>query len=86
MPITHRNNRRILETGTRRAVFYGSAKHTSGGLTKADLFLNKHGRIVSRSKHFSAKRENRLVKHGYGAKKGTFGYVKLNKTMRRKRH
>ena len=38
---------------------------------------NKAGRIVSRSKHNTAKKDNRLVKSGYGTKKGTFGFVKL---------
>ena len=37
---------------------------------------NKHGEIVSRKKHLTAKREKRLEKHGYFAKKGKFGYVK----------
>lgn len=62
--------------GSRAEVFHGTAKHTSGGLTKKDLLKNKHGRIVSRSKHASAKKEQRLLKHGYGTKKGEFGYVK----------
>ena len=68
--------------GSRAQVMNGTVHHTSGGLTKADLFMNKNGRIVSKSKHFSAKRENRLVKAGFGTRKGKFGYVKLG-TMRR---
>ncbi len=63
--------------GTRAQVFHGTAKHTSGGLQKGDLMQNKSGRIVSRRKHNSAKREMRLVKHGFGTKKGKFGFVKL---------
>jgi len=39
--------------------------------------MNKHGRIVSRAKHSTAKREMRLLKHGYGTKRGKFGYVKM---------
>ena len=35
--------------GTRAQVWHGTAKKTSGGLTKAALMMNKHGRIVSRS-------------------------------------
>jgi hypothetical protein len=62
--------------GSRAEVWHGTAKHTSGGLTKAHLMKNKSGRIVSRKKHFSAKRENRLVKAGYKTKKGHFGFVK----------
>jgi hypothetical protein len=63
--------------GTRAEVWHGTAKKTSGGLTKNNLMMNKHGRIVSRSKHSTAKREMRLLKHGYGTKRGKFGYVKM---------
>ena len=69
--------------GSRRQVWNGTAKKTSGGLTKSDLMMS-HGRIVSKSKHFSAKKEMRLLKYGYGTKKGKFGYVKLNKKSSRK--
>jgi hypothetical protein len=62
--------------GSRAEVFHGTAKKTTGGLTKKDLLKNKHGEIVSRKKHITAKREKRLEKHGYFAKKGKFGYVK----------
>jgi hypothetical protein len=65
--------------GSRVQVMNGTAHHTSGGLTKEKLFRTKNGRIVSKSKHFSAKRENRLVKAGYGTRKGKFGYVKIGK-------
>tara|TARA_B100000900_G_scaffold366203_1_gene341954 strand:+ start:382 stop:651 length:270 start_codon:yes stop_codon:yes gene_type:complete len=75
--------------GSRAEVFHGSAKHTSGGLEKKDLLQNKHGRIVSRRKHNTAKKENRLKKHGYTAKKGKFGAVRLDgkkmKSSRRSR-
>ena len=64
-------------TGTRRAVWVGVALKTPGGLYKKDLLKNKHGRIVSRKKYLTAKKENRLLKHGYAAKKGKFGYVKV---------
>ena len=67
----------VLKTfGSRAEVFHGNAKKTSGGLTKKDLMKNKHGAIVSRKKHLTAKREKRLEKHGYFAKKGKFGFVK----------
>ena len=62
--------------GSRAEVFHGNAEKTSGGLRKRDLMKNKHGEIVSRKKHLTAKREKRLEKHGYFAKKGKFGYVK----------
>ena len=66
--------------GTRAQVWHGTAHKTSGGLTKSDLYQNKAGRIVSKTKHFTAQKERRLVKAGYGTKKGKFGFVKLNKT------
>ena len=62
--------------GTRAQVWHGTAKKTSGGLTKSALMMNKHGRIVSRKKHNTAKREKRLVKAGFLTKKGHFGFVK----------
>ena len=70
-------------SGSRAEVWHGNAKHTSGGLTKSHLMMNKHGRIVSRKKHNTAKREKRLVKAGYLTKKGHFGFVKKgSKKMR----
>jgi hypothetical protein len=59
--------------GTKAQVFHGSAKHTSGGLTRKDLMKTKKGRIVSRRKHAAGKKAlKRLVKAGFKAKKGTF--------------
>ena len=69
--------------GSRAEVWHGTAKHTSGGLTKTHLMKNKSGRIVSRKKHLSAKRDNRLVKAGYKTKKGHFGFVKTGSKSRR---
>jgi hypothetical protein len=56
-----------------------TAYKTEGLLTKDDLMYNNRGRIVSRKKFKTAKQEMRLVKYGYGAKKGKFGYVKVGK-------
>ncbi len=70
--------------GTRAQVWHGTAKKTSGGLHKGDLMMNKAGRIVSKAKHFTAKKEMRLLKHGYGTKKGKFGYVKVGSRKHRK--
>ena len=63
--------------GSRAQVYHETAYKTAGGLKKADLLKNKHDRIVSRKKHKTAKRENRLVKAGYGTKKGHFGAIKV---------
>lgn len=62
--------------GTRRKVYNKTAHHTPGGLTKDDLLLNKNHRIVSKKKHNTAKREKRLEKYGYFAKKGKFGAIR----------
>jgi hypothetical protein len=70
--------------GSRAQVWHGTAYKTSGGLTKNNLMQNKAGRIVSKDKHMTAKKEKRLVKAGYGTKKGKFGFVMLGKS--RKHH
>ena len=70
--------------GTRAQVWHGTAYKTTGGLCKHDLMQNKAGRIVSKAKHMSAKKDKRLVKAGFGTKKGKFGFVKLNKTSSRR--
>jgi len=71
--------------GSRAEVMHGTAKHTSGGLTKGDLKYNKWGRIVSVKKSQKAKKENRLVKLGFKTQKGKFGVVKKNKTRKNKK-
>ena len=71
--------------GTRAEVWHGTAKKTSGGLIKSHLLKNKSGRIVSKAKHFTAKKDRRLIKAGYGTKKGHFGFVKLDKKGRKSR-
>ena len=68
--------------GSRVQVWNGTAYKTPGGLTKPHLTMNKHHRIVSLKKHNSSKKEKRLEKYGYFAKKGKFGYVK--RTPRKK--
>ena len=67
--------------GSRAEVWHRTAYKTAGGLTHAKLIQNKHGRIVSKSKHTSAKKERRLEKAGYKTKKGQFGSV-FNKNMK----
>lgn len=69
--------------GTRAQVWHGTAHKTTGGLKKTDLIQNKNGRIVSKAKHNTAKKEKRLVKAGYGTKKGKFGYVKIGTKTRK---
>lgn len=75
-------NKYRLLIGSRVQVLNGNAYKTNGGLTKSGLKLNKWGRIVSAKKHLTAKKENRLEKNGYFAKKGTFGFVKKDSKRR----
>ena len=71
--------------GSRAEVWHGNAKKTTGGLTKKDLLQNKWGEIVSRKKHMTAKKEKRLEKYGYFAKKGKFGAIKKNNKTKKSR-
>ena len=66
----------VKAVGSRAQVMHGTAHHTSGGLTKSDLKMNKWGRIVSRKKSAKAKKEKRLEKAGYKTRKGKFGAIK----------
>jgi hypothetical protein len=50
----------MKQTGSRAQVMAGTAKHTSGGLTKGDLKVSRDGKIVSRRKSELAKRNNPL--------------------------
>ena len=72
----------MKQIGSRAQVMHDSAHHTTGGLTKKDLKYNKHGRIVSRKKSSTAKREKRLEKAGYKTRKGKFGVVKDKKNKK----
>ena len=72
--------------GSRAEVWHHTAYKTAGGLTRVKLMKNKHGRIVSKSKHATAKREKRLVKAGYKTKKGQFGSFHNGKKSRRTRN
>lgn len=67
----------IPAVGTKAQVWHGTAKHTSGGLTKSDLMKTRKGRIVSKKKHALGRKSlKNLIKAGYKAKKGTFKLFK----------
>jgi hypothetical protein len=68
--------------GSRHQIMNGTAYKTRGELTKSAFMMNKWGRIVSRKKYATAKKEKRLEKSGYFAKKGKFGFVR--KTQKKK--
>jgi DVNP family len=78
--VTRRNRKQdggMITVGSAAQVFHGTAKHTSGGLTKKDLMKTKKGRVVSKKKHAAGKKAiMRLRKLGYVAKKGTFKLFK----------
>lgn len=62
--------------GTKRQVYNGTAKHTSGGLTKKDLVKSK-GRVKSKRKVAMGKKAiKHLRKMGFTAKKGVFKLFK----------
>jgi len=66
-----------VTVGSKAQVFHGTAKRTSGGLTKGDLVMNKNGRIVSRKQQEAGKKAlKHLTNAGYIAKKGTFKLMK----------
>ena len=68
-----------LLKGSRAQVWHETAFMTEGNLKRGDLIMNKHGRIVSKKKHATAKKEKRLEKAGYKTRKGKFGAVKSDK-------
>lgn len=76
-----------MKFGSRRQVFNGTAYQTKGNLKQKDIKKNKQDRFVSVKKSLMATKEQRLLKYGYGAKKGKFGYVRVKpvRTAKRKR-
>ena len=74
--MTEQEGGKMARIGSRAQVMHGTAHHTTGGLTRKDLKMNKWGRIVSKAKSAKAKKENRLVKLGFKTRKGKFGVVK----------
>ena len=75
-----------MVVGTRAQVMHGTADKTSGGLQKKDLKYNKGGKIVSKKKSGSAKKDNRLVKRDTKPKRvslGLFIRVRMNPKKRR---
>ena len=72
--------------GTRAQVWHKTAEKTVGGLTRAHLMMNKHGRIVSKKKHNFGKRSiKNLRKLGYVAKKGHFTLFKKHHSSHKSR-
>ena len=74
----------MLNVGSRRQVWNGTAVKTSGGLTKKNLFKSK-GRIKSRKASRKAKKNKNLKKAGWTFKKGEFGAVRIEDKQRSKK-
>lgn len=79
----NRNRKNVMggarAVGSKREVWNGTARHTSGGLHKTALMMHK-GRIVSKKKHAAGKKAiKNLQRLGYKAKKGTFKLFKKGK-------
>lgn len=64
-------------TGSRAQVWHKTAKKTTGGLTRDQLFQDKYGNIKSKKASAKAKRNKNLKKAGWTVKKGQFGAVKI---------
>jgi hypothetical protein len=71
-------------TGSRRQVWNRTAKKTSGGLKRDELFQDKYGNIKSRRASNKAKRNKNLKKAGWTFKKGQFGAVKISDVKKKK--
>ena len=76
---------KVQTTGSRRQVWNRSAKKTSGGLQRGDLFQDKYGNIKSRKASNKAKRNKNLKKAGWTVKKGQFGAVKIADVKKKKK-
>jgi len=69
---------KVQTNGSRRQVWNRSAKKTTGGLQRTDLFQDKYGNIKSRKASNKAKKSKNLRKAGWTVKKGQFGAVKIS--------
>ena len=77
-------SRSQVMNGTAYKTSYGTVKPVGDALTKKDLKYNKSGKIVSKKKSSSAKKDNRLVKAGYKTEKGKFGSVFVDPKEKKK--
>ncbi len=76
----------IKNIGTKEEVYYGSAKRTSGRLTKNDLTLNKNGKVVSIKKSEHAKKLSDRLKPFSKANKDSDQDQKMNKENNEPEH
>ena len=75
----------MQRVGSRRQVWNKTAKQTSGGLTRSELFQDKYGNIKSRRASKKAKRNQNLKKAGWTFKTGSFGAVRVEEKKKGKK-
>ena len=73
----------MQRVGSRRQVWNKTAKQTSGGLTRSELFQDKYGNIKSKRASKKAKRNQNLKKAGWTFKKGSFGAVRVEEKKKK---
>ena len=75
----------MQRVGSRRQVWNRTAKQTSGGLERTDLFQDKYGNLKSRKASKKAKKNSNLKKAGWTFKKGSFGAVRIEEKKKGKK-
>ena len=73
----------MQRVGSRRQVWNKTAKQTSGGLTRSELFQDKYGNLKSRKASKKAKKNKNLKKAGWTFKKGSFGAVRIEEKKKK---
>ena len=73
----------MQRVGSRRQVWNKTAKQTSGGLTRSELFQDKYGNLKSRKASKKAKKNRNLKKAGWTFKKGSFGAVRIEEKKKK---
>ena len=73
----------MQRVGSRRQVWNRTAKQTSGGLSRSELFQDKYGNIKSRKASKKAKSNKNLRKAGWTFKKGSFGAVRIGEKKKK---
>ena len=75
----------MQRVGSRRQVWNRTAKQTSGGLERTDIFQDKYGNLKSRKASKKAKKNSNLKKAGWTFKKGSFGAVRIDEKKKGKK-
>tara|TARA_Y100001936_G_C16065931_1_gene667241 strand:+ start:394 stop:723 length:330 start_codon:yes stop_codon:yes gene_type:complete len=73
----------MQRVGSRRQVWNRTAKQTTGGLTRSEIFQDKYGNLKSKKASRKAKRNKNLKKAGWTFKKGSFGAVRIEEKKKK---